>query len=345
MKKVKVLLIGLGRIASLLENDPLRRKPCTHAGTLLNSKISSKFDLKYIWDENPDRISAFQKQWKTKAKAKILPPNFWKTEEIDLAIIATSTDSHWKNLKNAIESNIPNLLVEKPLVREMKEARRLLELQRNFHFRLWVNHERRFHPVYAWAKTLLESGELGKIKTIYASVLTSAQDPGIAFSGKGGGPLLHDGTHAIDLIHWFLGMPNSIQAKFHKSNPKYKIEEQAYVWMQYENEANVFLEVGGYRKYFQFEIDIQTTQARFLLGNHGFQFFQTKKSKLYKGFRSLEKTAIPKKILQDSNPFPRIYKEIAKCIIHDLEPTTGSLNDNLEIMKILTDIKKQGKYF
>jgi hypothetical protein len=32
MDKIKAAIIGLGRIASLLENDTLREKPCTHAG-------------------------------------------------------------------------------------------------------------------------------------------------------------------------------------------------------------------------------------------------------------------------------------------------------------------------
>lgn len=345
MKKIKVLLIGLGRIASLLEKDPFRRKPCTHTGTLLNSSVSKYFDLKYIWDENPERIEEFQKQWKSKNKFKILEPQQWNKEDIDLAVIASTSDSHWENLEACISSQIPNLLVEKPMVREMKQAKKLLGLQKKFPFRLWVNHERRFHPVYAWAKKIIDSGEVGKIKTIHASVLTSAQDPGIAFSGKGGGPLMHDGTHAIDLIHWLLGKPESFQAKFHKSNPKYKIEEQAYVWMQFPNDANVFLEVGGYRKYFQFEMDIQTTEARFILGNDGFQFFKTKKSKLYKGFRSLQAVNIPKNILKDSNPFPKIYKEIANCINKNIAPSRGSLLENYEIMEIITNIKRKGKFF
>ncbi|GHV88670.1 hypothetical protein AGMMS50267_10300 [Spirochaetia bacterium] len=34
MKKIPVAIIGLGRIASLLEDDRLREKPCTHAGAI-----------------------------------------------------------------------------------------------------------------------------------------------------------------------------------------------------------------------------------------------------------------------------------------------------------------------
>lgn len=344
MKKIKVALIGLGRIASRLEQDPLRNKPCTHAGTILKSSIAHRFSLVGIWDENPIAIQTFMEDWKFKKPPVLLNPKKDDFSNIDLAVIATPTDSHYATARNLITKSVPNLLVEKPVTREFVQVKQLLALKKKWNFRLWVNHERRFHPVYNWAKQLIDSGKLGKIKTIHASVLTSGQNPGVAFSGRGGGPLLHDGTHAIDLIHWFIGSPDKITAKFHKSNPKYKIEEQAIVWMEYKTGENVFLEVGGYRKYFQFELDIQTTYARFILSNDGFSFFETKPSTLYKGFRSLIPSRIPKSVLKKPNPFPKLYQEIADRITLNQYPTTGSLKDNFEIMKIIDSIQKVGKF-
>ena len=50
--KFKTLLIGLGRIASKLENDPLRYHPCTHAGVLFSSFGKKHFLLTGIYDTN-----------------------------------------------------------------------------------------------------------------------------------------------------------------------------------------------------------------------------------------------------------------------------------------------------
>lgn len=352
MKKFKVLLLGLGRIASILEKDPYRNKPCTHAGTIFSKWGKRHFTLSAIADQNPDRVSEFHTTWSSHFTGKI--PKSLSIESgkissdsivsnIDLAIIATSTDSHFENAKQMIQLGIPNLLIEKPVTLSLKKAKELERLSRKQNTRIWVNHERRYHPIYSWARESLLAGKFGRIRTVRASVLTSALNPGIAFSGMGGGPLFHDGTHAIDFLHWLLGKPISIQAKFTNSNPKYKLEEQAIVWLEYKDGVHVFLEVGGYRKYFQFEIDIQTSDSRIILSNDGFQFWNSKDSPLYKGFRSLAKedSKIPEKFKKNSNPFPRLYKSIYQSLKMDLPVETGSIQDNVEILAILERIQTQ----
>jgi predicted dehydrogenase len=352
MKKIKVLLLGLGRIASILEKDPYRNKPCTHAGTIFSKWGKRHFTLSAIADQNPDRVNEFYNTWSSHFASK--NPESLSIESgkissdsilsnIDLAIIATSSDSHFENAKQMIQLGIPNLLIEKPVTLSLKKAKELERLSRKQNTRIWVNHERRYHPIYAWAREGLLAGRFGRVRTVRASVLTSALNPGIAFSGKGGGPLFHDGTHAVDFLHWLLGNPISIQAKFTKSNPKYKLEEQALVWLEYKDGVNVFLEVGGYRKYFQFEIDIQTSDSRIILGNDGFHFWNSKDSPLYKGFRSLvkEDSTIPDSMRKDSNPFPRLYKSIYQSIDKDLPVETGSIQDNVEILAVLEKIQNQ----
>ncbi|MCC5814708.1 MAG: Gfo/Idh/MocA family oxidoreductase, partial [Leptospira sp.] len=287
MKKIRVLLIGLGRIGSSLEKDPYRRKPCTHAGTLLSSSGKRKYQLVAVSDLREENIHNFFVDYSSSLGSKknhlqvfpnLLETNIKELSQIDLAIIATDSQSHIPLAKKAIQLGIKNLLIEKPVALSKSDAQKLQKMAGKQNVRIWINHERRFSPVYSWAKDQLHSGVWGDIKTIHASVLTSALDPGHAFSGKGAGPLLHDGTHAIDFLHWLLGKPKSIIAEFTKSNSRYKLEEQVLAWMKYPQGVNVFLEVGGYRSYFKFSIDIETTEARILLSNDGFHFWETKES-------------------------------------------------------------------
>lgn len=355
MKKIRVLLVGLGRIGSTLEADPYRKKPCTHAGTLLSSAGKKMFQIVSISDTNDSAVETFMKSYKlsnlkSSYSQRFLSPTIYgdllsiknpSFPSIDLAVIATNSETHYPLARKLIQLGIKNLLVEKPVSLFTKEAVLLQKLARKEGVRIWVNHERRYHPVYSWAREGLLTGRWGKIKTIHASILTSALDPGHAFHGKGTGPLIHDGTHVIDFLHWLLGSPNKILAEASKSHKKYKLDEQVLAWLQYNNGVHVFLEVGGYRKYFQFSIEIQTTDVKIILSNDGFQFWETKNSKLYKGFRSLIRNPHlpPKKILSDSNPFPLLYKSIYNSITNDLPVQEGSIDDNVAIVKILESIQ------
>ena len=66
--KYNVLLLGLGRIGSTLEKDPLRYHPCTHAGVLLNSSLSKNFVLMGIYYEKIEKINDFLSDWNFKNK-------------------------------------------------------------------------------------------------------------------------------------------------------------------------------------------------------------------------------------------------------------------------------------
>jgi predicted dehydrogenase len=351
MKKIRVLLIGLGRIGSSLEKDPYRRKPCTHAGTLLSGKGKKMFQVVGVSDLNEEKVQAFFSDYSSSLGSRKNHPqvisnlaekNIHELPEIDLAIIATDSNSHIPIARKVIQLGIKNLLIEKPIALNKQDAQKLKKLSQEQNVRIWVNHERRYSPIYKWARDQLQAGVWGEIKTIHASVLTSALDPGHAFSGNGAGPLLHDGTHAIDFLHWLLGKPRSITAEFTRSNPQYKLEEQVIAWMRYAQGVHVFLEVGGYRRYFKFSIDIETTSARILLSNDGFHFWEAKESKLYKGFRSLYSNdkMIPTSILKNTNPFPHLYENIYDTITNNKAVSNGNIQDNLEIMDIMEQIKK-----
>lgn len=344
-------MVGLGRIASSLEEDPYRYKPCTHVGTLLHPKLKSKFQIASVIDRDENKIKKFFQRHK-KLNSSTIPyytdlNKFQNLEQCQLGIIATNSESHTSIAMELIQKGIKNILIEKPMSLDLKSGRKLQKLATKYQTKIWVNHERRYHPVYRYFRDSLLEGKFGNILKIHASVLTSFQDPGHAFSKEGVGPLYHDGTHAVDFLQWLLGEPKKIKTKmdyFPLPNQKInkKIELRVLSWMEYSNNVHVFLEVGGYRKYFQFEIDIQTSTNRIILSNDGFQFYQAKPSKLYKNFFSLveEKLPIPPKELKKSNPFINLYESIWESIAFNKEVKTGGIEDNIIILKILDRIQR-----
>ncbi|PJZ69423.1 oxidoreductase [Leptospira perolatii] len=343
MKKTGAILLGLGRIASILEKDPYRQKPCTHAGVLLSDWGKRNFTLNCGFDPNLEKREGFAKQWGfSESKLySILEKENLADSTPDLAIIATPSESHFDHALWAIKSGISNLLIEKPICDSLDKVKKLKELVEKHSVKVWVNHERRFHPKYQWAKRILDSGKYGKIRTIRASVLTSALAPGRAYTGKVG-PLFHDGTHALDLVHWLVGMPDQITSTIRKRK-SLPIEDSVTAILEYKNGQTVFLEVGGSRRYFQFELDIMTESARIILSNDGFQFFKSLPSKKYKGFNSLTEAPFPEKSSLGSNPFRNLYSEIRSVLTGKSDTITGSFYDNLEIMELLNRIKVKAK--
>ncbi|MBM9592771.1 Gfo/Idh/MocA family oxidoreductase [Leptospira sp. 201903075] len=340
--KIKTILIGLGRIGSSLESDPFRKKPCTHTGVLQSDWGKDRFSLVLGLDTKEEKCQEFQSLWT--AETSQVSPDPTKTKfppSIALAVITTPSAYHEEWAKHCIRSGIPNLLIEKPVALTKAGAKRIQTLAKKHNTRIWINHERRYHPSYHYVKDQLTRGNLGTLKSIRASVFTSAKNPGLAFSKLGGGPLLHDGTHALDLIHWFLGKPKLVDAKLERPK-KGAVESRATAWFQTKSGVDVFLDVAGGRDYFQFELDLHTDTHRIICSNDGFQFYQSETSKLYKGFRSLvsyEPKLFPKP--ESSNAFLGIYEEIFQVITGKKQRMEGTLSDNIEILDLIESIYRR----
>lgn len=342
--KIKTILIGLGRIGSSLETDPYRKKPCTHMGVLQSDWGKDQFEFILGMDRDPKKCESFQSFWKT--QAEIVDPNPKKVKfpkSIQLAVISTPSVFHEDWAIHCIRQGIPNLLIEKPVALSESGAKRIQKLASQYKTRIWINHERRYHPSYRYVKDQLTKGHLGNLKSIRASVFTSAKNPGLAFSKQGGGPLLHDGTHAVDLLHWLIGKPKLMEAKLEHPK-KGAIESRAVAWFRSKTGVDVFLDVSGERKYFQFELDLHTDSHRIICSNDGFQFFQSESSKLYKGFQSLspyEPPGFPNP--KTANAFLGIYEEISQVIMGKKQTMEGTLSDNIEILNMIESIYRQKK--
>ncbi|WP_205872836.1 Gfo/Idh/MocA family protein [Leptospira kmetyi] len=364
MTRIPVLLIGLGRIASLLEKDTLRNHPCTHAGAIFSAEGKKRFSLVGAIDPIEERRDRFCKNWnipktlcfeslkkwandlsssrnqKTKTENRLSNGSSFDLADC-LVIIATPSETHYELAKKAIDFGFRRLLVEKPVCHSLPLARKLAKLCAETGTDLRVNHERRYHPVYRQVRRWIQEETYGPVKTIRASVLTSARAPGRAILDKTG-PLFHDGTHAVDLLVWYLGMPDRVVSVL-RSYPNSPVEEQALALMTYPKGETVFLEAGGMRNYFQFELDIQTTDARFLVGNDEVRYWKSKPSRKYKGFKSLTPVSISEKSSAGSNPFLNLYDSLFRHFSGKPSGITGDMEENLQILTLLDTIRRRAE--
>ncbi len=308
MKDIKTALIGCGRIGFLLENDPLRYKPCTHYG----GAKAAGLKINYACDINVERLQKFA------GIAHIQDKNIYtdyqkliREQKPHLVIIATWTNSHAEMGIFAAKNGAKTIICEKPIASNLKDAQALLSECRKHNVNLIINHERRYDARYRLVKKMLDSNRIGEVKTVYASVLSA----GISSANieQGGGPLLHDGTHMIDIIRYFFGDISSVRGEIQKKTPA-GFENRAAAWLKTETGIDIFLEAGGSRNYFMFELQISGTEGKIVIGNGYQNLYLNTKSKYYTGFRDLSEKSFPE--TDGINYFKREYLE-AKNLLNN----------------------------
>lgn len=271
---MNVAFIGLGRICSLLEDDPLREKPATHAGA-----FAMRNDCRIAggYDTNSDRRQAFATRWNTQefhSAAELLngelPPH--------VLVIATHPDSHEYYLRMAMEHRLPVVVCEKPVAHNRSAARRMARLERSGPTRVVVNHERRFSRDYIIARQSVERGELGDLVSIRSQLFFGR-------TARHDRVFLHDGTHLVDAIHFLTADVLRVNGTF----GCYR-NDQSSVFVQgklVRRGIPVSIEIGAERDYLHFEIDLSFTGGRIRIGNGIFSWSRSSKSAYYSGYRSL----------------------------------------------------------
>lgn len=329
MPASEISLIGCGRIGFLLENDSLRNKPCTHFG----GASSAKLKITSACDLNPGRLEEFGKTAQIPEDSlftdyKIL----LKKKKPDMTIISTWTDTHADIALEAIREGSKLIILEKPAASSLPLVKKIIDESEKNRCRIIVNHERRFDGRYNKVKEMIKDGAIGEIRTVNARMLTGLYR-GSSLINEGGGPLLHDGTHLVDIIRFFFGDIVSVQGEFTRFSRSSGFEDSASAWMQSKEGINIFLEAGGGRKYFQFELEIWGTDGKILIGNGYTRLFLKKKSRLYSGFRDLSEVKFPP--IRQKNCFSELYKSASLILKGKASESISGIEDGYKALEII----------
>jgi predicted dehydrogenase len=146
------------------------------------------------------------------------------------AIIATPNALHVPLALDCIAAGVP-VLVEKPIADTVADAQRLSDAAAAAGIPLLVGHHRRHNPIIRRARELVHSGALGRL--VAASVLSLFLKPDTYFAipwrraPGGGGPVLINMIHEIDLIRFVCGEIASVQAATSNAVRGHAVEDTA----------------------------------------------------------------------------------------------------------------------
>lgn len=208
MEKYTAALVGLGRIGYSLGLDKKREQPASHTMALLSNP---RIQLAAGCDTDPIALSRWQNA-NRKAVAYCDSANLFARCHPDIVAVAVNESAHLKEAIDAIHARPRLVILEKPVALNMEEAEKIRREAEKHHVSVLVNHERRFAEDFKAAKSYLK--KIGSIQKIQAELCSSLCVYNPAEEKTGAYSLIHDGTHLVDAVLFFLeedGTPSGIQ--------------------------------------------------------------------------------------------------------------------------------------
>ena len=243
MKKIKIGLIGYGTIGA------------NHAKYLSAGEVQNA-ELTAICDPNPAQIERSKKD----LAGKISPQYFNDVQEliksgcVDGILICVPHYEHPDLIVAGLENNL-HVLCEKPVGVYTKNIRTVNAVAAKSKKVFGIMFNQRTNPIHKKLREMIETNELGEIKRTNWIITTwyrsqSYYDAGgwrASWAGEGGGVLLNQCPHQLDLWQWICGMPKRVLAfcgfgKYHNI----EVEDDVTAYVEYENGATgVFITTTG----------------------------------------------------------------------------------------------------
>ena len=156
-------------------------------------------------------------------------------ETLDGVIIATPNDLHCSMARDCAAKSL-HMLVEKPLTTTLEQGRQLLAAAQKYNVQVLVGHYRRFNPIVAKVREVIQSGQLGQISAVSALWALKKPDPyfGAAWRTQaGGGPVLINLIHDIDNLRYFFGEVSSVYAQTATDLRNFAVEDSAAITLRF----------------------------------------------------------------------------------------------------------------
>ena len=270
MKKVRFAVIGAGSMG---------QHHLKHASELANTELTAVCDLK---EENAIKAS---QQYGCKYFTDF--SELLKSQIYDAVLISTPHYSHAPLAIQALDAGY-NVLVEKPLSVHKADCEKVIDAyNRNKSLKFGVMFNWRTEPCYKKLKQFIDNGTLGRIFRINWIITNwfrtnhyyKTDSWRATWEGEGGGVLMNQCPHQLDLFQWLFGMPASVRAfcKFGKEHD-IEVEDEVSAYMEYpDGKTAVFItstcENPGTNR-----LEIAAEFGRVVLEDGKFSFIRTEQS-------------------------------------------------------------------
>ena len=225
MQNLRLGIIGLGNMGQ------------AHADSILGGRVS-RCRLAAVCDPDQQVLKRY-----VQARPFLSSSELIKSGEVDAVLVATPHYSHTTIGIEALEAGL-HLLVEKPLCVHKADCERLIAAHRSTKQVFATMFNQRTDPYYLKLREFIQNGELGTIRRINwiitnwfrTAAYYSSGGWRATWAGEGGGVLLNQCPHQLDLWHWLFGMPRKVRAfcqigRYHDI----EVEDDVTAYFEYDN--------------------------------------------------------------------------------------------------------------
>lgn len=328
MKNVRLGLIGLGFIGEVHLRDSLKVPNATITCVADTSKRALKRAHSVPGIEN------------TYADYNDL----LKDDSVDGVIIALPTHLHAQCSCAAAESG-KHILLEKPIARNSVEGERIVKVAEKNSVKLMLGYPLRFHSSAILLKEQIENGNVGDPVTAYATFVNSGpfqhrtQDhapvpvPEWWFNKElvGGGALIDNGSHMINLLRWYFGDITNIKAHLgHRFNLDF--EDSAFCVAKFASGTTAVINVGWFSQMYQQKIEV----------------FGSVKHATFNNIPPKRVVAAIQMLSTNTTSFfqahTAVLEHFAFCILNDLKPSPSGI-DGLKDLQAIELAYKNSDFF
>jgi predicted dehydrogenase len=323
MKKIGLGLIGLGYIGKTHLRNCLRLQSAKLIAVADISKkalaFAKKMGIKNLYQDYRELL---------------------KNEKIDAVIIALPTYMHSICAQEAAEAG-KHIFIEKPLARNVYEGKEIVAKARKNCVKLMVGYPFRFASPFRRLKQDLVNGSLGEIQTTHATFIDSGPFfhrsegfiprpvPKWWFKKEkiGGGALLDQGSHLINLLRWYFG--EVIDAKGYLGYRfNLEIEDYAVCILKFRQDQLAIVNVGWYSMQGIIKIEFYGTMKHAMASHNP-------SPKLITAIQLLTGKITPK----FDKPYVKELQYMVYCIKNDLTPSVSG-QDGLKDLETIYKIYK-----
>ncbi|WP_130858663.1 Gfo/Idh/MocA family protein [Gracilibacillus phocaeensis] len=233
MEPVRIGIIGVGTMGQ------------RHAAYLQNQVITGA-TLTAVLETDQKRASYLKEYFNKKIRVFTEEEAFFNSDLVDAVIISTP---HYEHSRLAIRSFQQGLhvLCEKPAGVYTKQVREMNVAAKQSGKVFSMMYNQRTNPLYQKLRDLIQTGELGTLRRMNWIITTwyrsqSYYDSGgwrATWAGEGGGVLINQCPHQLDLWQWMTGMmPKRLRAFcYFGKHRDIEVEDEVTAYAEYENGA------------------------------------------------------------------------------------------------------------
>ena len=313
----------------------------------------AKAELVAVCDMNQERAKAFADKYgitKIYADSKDLLAD----PDVDAVCICTPSGTHGA-LSIAAAKAGKHILCEKPIEIKAEKIDALVEEVDKHHVKMQCVYQSRFDPIAVKAKEALDSGVFGKVlmASVYMKYYRSADYYKSAgwratWDYDGGGCLMNQGVHGIDLLCWFMGSVKKVSAITRTLLHNIEVEDAAVAAVEFENGAVGVIEgstcvVPAQSRRFE----IHCENGSMIFDETGIiKWYLNGEEYHFEGMEAHDTGIVNDDPLKNlSNKHGHLVDELVECIENDTEPSIGPREARKAVDTILAIYKssREGK--